>query len=585
MLITSASKRTNLGLLANTQYDLPAGLVVFLVALPLCLGIALASKAPLSSGIIAGIVGGIVIPLFSRSALSVSGPAAGLTAVVVLGIDRLAEMAKASPALIGHPEWAGNEELLAKAAADGEFLKYAFGGFLVATVLAGLMQIGLGAARAGGLGELVPSSVIKGMLAAIGIILILKQIPHAVGYDAANFASVAFDANEAENTFTLFWHALFRLQWGAVIISAVSLVILFGWERTPLKNVTFLPSALVVVVLGVVLNQSFRQFAPDLYLDTTHLVDLGLSEGGTFFGSLPTPEWSFIGRSYIFELAVTIALVASIETLLCVEAVDRLDPFRRRTPTSRELVAQGIGNTVSGLIGGLPVTSVIVRSSANVSSGGRTRMAAIYHGVFLLLAMVFLTQLLTLIPLACLAAILLQVGYKLARPRLLRTMFRYGPDQFVPFMVTIVAIILTDLLKGVVIGLIIGIIYVLRHKTNAAFSVARRPGRVAIKFNKDVSFIHKPALVTVLRDIPDNTEVIIDGTPAEFIDFDIKEAIQQFEAGAPFRGIQPDIRGIRFRAEADGTPRKRERRPINPVLDHDGSPSELLDLKDSDRAA
>ena len=541
--------RANLSLFANTRYDLPAGLVVFLVALPLCLGIALASGAPLLSGIIAGIVGGLIIPLFSKSALSVSGPAAGLTAIVLMGIDRLGS----------------------------------FEAFMAATALAGLMQIGLGAARAGGLGELVPSSVIKGMLAAIGLILILKQVPHAIGYDVENF-TLAFEGAPGENTFTLLFHSLAEIEWGAFIISAISLVILFGWSKTPFKNFTFLPPALVVVILGVLINMAYKTFAPEMFLEPSHLVKLpdGLNGLGSFFDALRFPELAAFGRSEVFTMAVTIALVASIETLLCIEAVDRLDPFRRRTPTSRELVAQGVGNTVSGLIGGLPVTSVIVRSTANVSSGGRTRMSAIYHGFMLLLAVSYLAQTLNMIPLACLAAILLQVGYKLARPQLFRVMWRYGADQFVPFTVTVVAILVTDLLQGVIIGLIVGIIYVLRHKTNAAFSVARDDDRVAVKFNKDVSFIHKPALVAMLRDLPDNTHVTIDGTLSEFIDFDIKESIQQFLAGAQQRGIDVEVRGIRFRAEADGTPMPKEVRKVRTILHHDESPSELLRVPTGD---
>ena len=459
---------------------------------------------------------------------------------------------------------------------------------MAATVLGGLMQIGLGAARAGGLGELVPSSVIKGMLAAIGLILILKQIPHATGYDVENF-SLAFNAKTGENTFTLLAHSFTQIEWGAAIISAISLAILFGWGRTPLSKISFFPPALLVVILGVLINFAFKQMAPDLYLGSSHLVSLPEIDGlSGFFGELRFPDWSTLGRSEVYTMGVTIALVASIESLLCVEAVDRLDPFRRRTPTSRELMAQGLGNTVSGFIGGLPVTSVIVRSSANVSSGGRTRMSAIYHGIMLLLAVSFLSRTLNLIPLACLAAILLQVGYKLARPKLFRVMYKYGQDQFVPFTVTVAAILLTDLLQGVIIGLIVGIIYVLRHKTNAAFSLARKDGQLAVKFNKDVSFIHKPALVSMLREIPDNTHVIIDGTASEFIDFDIKESLQQFLAGAPQRGIDAEIRGIKFRAEADGTPMEKQIRRVKAIVHHDETPSEMLNTRKTgadDRAA
>lgn len=498
--------------LKTARYDLPAGLVVFLVALPLCLGIALASGAPLMSGIVAGIVGGLVVPLISRSPLSVSGPAAGLTAIVLAGIAELG----------------------------------GFEAFLTAVVLGGLLQLGLGLLRAGGLGALVPSSVIKGMLAAIGLILILKQLPHAVGYDVESFGSDAFLAPTGENTFSLITHAIGAMELGAVIVSVVSLAILIAWPYTPMSKIRWMPGALVVVIAGAALNQAFGAFAPTLQLEASHLVALPTFDGPVgLWNALPSPDLSALSNPQTWSVAVTIALVASIETLLCVEAVDGMDPYRRPTPTSRELVAQGIANTVSGFIGGLPITSVIVRSTANLSAGGRTRMSAVFHGVFLLGSVVFLAPYITLVPLACLAALLLVVGYKLVRPPLVKAIYRQGVEQFAPFAITIVAILFTDLLRGVLVGLVVGLVFVLRNKTHRAFTVEEAPdGVVVIHFNKDISFIHEPALVRLLRELADGSRVRIDATQAEFIDFDIKEKVQDFVESAPARQLEVELVGI-----------------------------------------
>lgn len=516
--------------LKTARSDLPAGLVVFLVALPLCLGIALASGAPLMSGIVAGITGGLVVPIVSRSPLSVSGPAAGLTAIVLAGVNELG----------------------------------GFEAFLTAVVLGGVLQIGLGVLRAGGIGALVPSSVIKGMLAAIGLILILKQLPHAVGYDVEAFGADAFLAPTGENTFSLITHALGAMEMGAVIIAFISLAILIVWPRTPLAKIRIMPAALVVVLTGAGLNQAFSVYAPEWQLGASHLVSLPEFEGAVgLWSTLPSPDWSGLLNPATWSVALTIALVASVETLLCIEAVDGMDPYRRPTPTSRELLAQGIANTVSGLIGGLPVTSVIVRSTANLAAGGKTRMSAVFHGIFLLGAVVFLAHYLKLIPLASLAAILLVVGYKLVRPDLVRSIFRQGYEQSLPFAATVIAILLTDLLRGVLFGLVLGLVFVLRNKTHQAFTVEEgKDGLVLIRFNKDISFIHEPALVRLLRELADGTHVRIDATAAGFIDFDIKEKVQDFVDSADARDLTVELVGIHLDHHTGGKDKRRRVEPI-----------------------
>lgn len=398
--------------LRDLRSDLPAGLVVFLVALPLCLGIALASGAPLFAGLIAGMVGGLVIPLVSRSALSVSGPAAGLAAVVLAGIRDV-----------------GMEGLAA------------------AVLVAGIFQVLLGVARAGVLIQFMPASVIKGMLTAIGILLILKQIPHAIGFDVEKFGAEAFDVGDGENTFTVFMEALLDFRGGALLISAVAIPTLVLWDRT---RITFLPAALVVVVVGTLLNLSYGSWMPSLSLAQSHLVTL---PGGSLVEQVHSPPVRALLSAGVWKLAVTLAIVASLESMLSIEAIDKLDPLKRKTPMNRELIAQGVGNTVSGVLGGLPVTSVIVRSSANVNAGARSQLSAFTHGAFMLLAVVFARDLLQHIPLAALASILVVTGYKLAKPALFREMYRQGMPVFVPFMVTITGIIFTDLLRGIVIGM------------------------------------------------------------------------------------------------------------------------------------
>lgn len=504
----------NLSPLANFKYDLPAGLVVFLVALPLCLGVALASNAPPFAGLIAGIVGGLVIPIISRSPLSVSGPAAGLTAIIVVGIEKVGS----------------------------------FESLLLAVVLGGILQILLGTLRLGTAAYLIPSSVIKGMLVSIGLILILKQFPHAIGYDLEHEGAEEFVVtdDEHENTFTMIAHAFGRLQRGALLISAVSFAIMITWEKVEkLRKITWLPSALVVVVVGTLMSFGFRKAGLSFALEQSHLVTLPKYEGALgALSQLRAPAFASITNTNVHIVALTIGIVASLETLLSIEAVDKLDPYKRGTPLDRELIAQGLGNAASGLLGGLPVTSVIVRSSANVGAGGRTKAATMFHGLFLLIAVLFLAPLLNQIPIACLATILLMTGYKLAKPELFKKMYKLGWDQFIPFAFTIAAVLFTDLLRGILAGIVVGVGFVLRSHMRAAFTITREGKKRVIMFNKDVSFLNKATLIGVLKRVPDGASIVIDGTRAGFIDHDIVEVIEDFQLAGAIRGINVEVRDI-----------------------------------------
>ncbi|XYH95678.1 SulP family inorganic anion transporter [Sorangium sp. So ce1128] len=491
---------------ANLKYDIPAGLVVFLVALPLCLGIALASGAPLLSGIVAGIAGGLIIPLVSRAQLSVSGPAAGLAAIVLAGITSL----------------------------------QSFQVFTMAVVIGGVLQLALGLLKAGAISHFFPSSVIKGMLAAIGVLLILKQLPHAVGFDKDNFASESFKA-DGGNTFTMLGQATQAIEWGAFLISAVCLAILVGWEKSRLAKISWLPAPLVAVLVATLGNELFRAAVPSLALEQKHLVSLPT---GDLFSALQLPAWSAILRPEVWVLGVTLAIVASLETLLNLEAVDRIDPWQRKSPPNRELVAQGIANIASGLAGGLPVTSVIVRSSANTNAGARTRVSAFTHGALLLLAVVFAAGLLSRIPLACLATILLVTGYKLAKPKIFAEMHKLGWSHFIPFVVTIVAIVLTDLLKGIAIGLAVGVLFVLRTQMNRVFDVIHEGARVTIRFNKAAYFFTQGKLVTLFERLPNDTHVVVDAQGASYVDHDVAELIRRFQQSAPRRNIRVEVLGL-----------------------------------------
>lgn len=495
----------------NAGSDIPASIVVFLVALPLCLGIALASNAPLFSGIIAGIVGGIVVGLLSGSQLSVSGPAAGLTAIVIVSLSTLS-----------------------------------FEAFLLATVLCGLLQIAFGFLKAGVVGDYVPNCVIKGMLAAIGVILILKQFPHLVGYDANPLGDESFMQVNDENTFSGIINSFKYITPVAVLIGLTGLFFQIYWERFAAKRkgfVKLVPAPLVVVLLGIGINELFKANGAAYAIDPQHMVSLPIaSSGREFFSFFTFPDFSAISNKDVYITAITLALVASLETLLSIEAIDDLDPYQRVTDKDRELKAQGIGNMLSGLIGGLPLTSVIVRSSANVNAGAKSKMSAIYHGVLLLLCVATIPALLNLIPKSALAAVLIFTGYKLAKPALFKSFYQKGWDQFVPFVITIVAILMTDLLTGVLIGIGIGLFFVMRSNFKSAVFVVHDDNKYHFRLRKDVSFLNKPIIKNKLEKVPANASVFIDASRADFIDKDVVEVIEDFMLHAPLKNISVKLK-------------------------------------------
>lgn len=492
--------------------DLPASLVVFLVALPLCLGIALGSQAPLFSGLIAGIVGGIVIGLLSGSNLSVSGPAAGLTTLVAAAITRIPT----------------------------------FEAFLLAVVLCGCFQVLLGFLKAGIIGDYVPGSVIKGMLAAIGIILILKQLPHLVGYDKDFEGDETFLQPDTQNTFSALTHALNYFTPLTALIGILSLGVQFSWEKLTAGKkgwVKLIPAPLVVVMLAVGIHTLFIKLGSSLTIDAEHMVNIPIASSMTeFFSFFRFPDWNQLTDQRVWNAGVTIALVASLETLLSIEAVDELDPYKRVTPTNRELKAQGIGNILSGLLGGLPVTSVIVRSSANVNAGAKTKMSAVYHGLLLLISVAIFPGVLNHIPKSALAAILIYTGYKLAKPSLVRSVYRKGWDQFLPFIFTIVAILMTDLLTGVLIGIAIGLFFILRSNFRTALFVVNDQSNYLFRLRKDVSFLNKALIKKKLEEVPENAYVLIDAARADFIDKDIIEVIEDFMLHAPLKNITVELK-------------------------------------------
>lgn len=486
--------------LANLKYDVPSSIVVFLVAVPLCLGIALASGAPFFSGLIAGIIGGIIIGSLSNAQLSVSGPAAGLTAIVLAGITRLGT----------------------------------FETFLVAVFLAGAIQLGLGFLKAGSIASYFPSSVIKGMLTAIGVIIILKQIPHAVGYDAEAEGSMAFRQTDGNNTLTALLEPLQGIHAGVTIITLVSLAILLLWEKPFMKRFKLFPGALAAVVAGIFLNLCFHAFFPALALGKEQLVQVPIADSlKDFVGLFTLPDFSAIQDKQVIITAFTIAAVASIETLLCIEAVDKMDPWRRVTNQNRELKAQGVGNMISGLLGGLPITSVIVRSSANINSGARTKASAIMHGILLLICTAFIPGILNMIPLGALAAILLMTGYKLARISVFREMLSNGKYQFIPFVVTVVAVVFTDLLTGVGLGLATSVLAILYNNMTNSYYFHKENHHegeiIRIHLSEEVSFLNKASIKKTLDDLPHNSTVIIDAGNSHYIDFDVLELIKEFK--------------------------------------------------------
>ncbi len=497
--------------------DFTSSVVVFLVALPLCLGIALASGAPLFSGLIAGIVGGIIVGSLSGSSVSVSGPAAGLTTIVAAGILEIGS----------------------------------FESFLLSVAIAGLIQIGFGFIKAGTLGHFFPSSVIKGMLAAIGLILILKQIPHAFGYDADFEGDESFFQADGQNTFTEILTSMDFLSPGAVIVSAVSLLLLIIWNKNYFKRFRFfrlLPAPLVVVIFGILLSKIFTLFFPNLVIDANHFVSVpALLDLSDTRSSFSFPDVTQLANSKIYVVALTIAIVASIETLLSIEASDKLDPAHRITPLNQELKAQGVGNLVSGLLGGLPITSVIVRSSANITAGARSKASTISHGAILLIALLAIPGVLNLIPLSCLAAILLLLGYKLTLPALYKEMYEKGASQFLPFIVTIIAILFTNLLQGVFLGIVVALFFILKTNFHRAIISVNTNDNYLIKFSKDISFIHKAEIRNIFLKVPNDTQLMIDGTKAQFIDEDIIETIEDFIDMAQTKNIDVEIKGIKIK--------------------------------------
>jgi MFS superfamily sulfate permease-like transporter len=499
-------EKTKPSLFGNLKFDAPAGLVVYLVALPLCLGVALASTGRpdlLFSGIIAGIIGGIVVGGFSGSPLGVSGPAAGLVVIVLTAIQTL-----------------GSFEAL-----------------LLATVLAGALQLLAGFLKAGVIGYYFPSSVIKGMLAAIGITLILKEIPHAVGYDKDFMGDEGLIQTDGHNTFTEIYYALKFNSPGAIIICAVSIALLLLFDRPFMKKVglfKFLPGALFVVLSGILINYLFSVFAPQLMMTDEHVVQLPVAQSfNDFIGFFRLPDFSAFSNPKVYVVAVTIAIVASLETLLCVEATDKLDPYKRTTPTNQELKAQGIGNMVSGLIGGLPITQVIVRSSANIGAGGRTKLSAIIHGLILLLSAILIPAFLNLIPLACLAGILLMVGYKLSKVSLYKDMYKLGWEQFLPFIITIIAILASDLLKGIGVGIVFSIYFILRKNYRNSYQYKTEKSNstevVTLTLSEEVTFLNKVSIQETLVNLQEGSKIIIDGSKSKNIDYDVLEIIQDFK--------------------------------------------------------
>lgn len=498
----------------DIRQDLPASIVVFFVAVPLCLGIALASGAPLFTGIIAGIVGGIVVGVASGSPLGVSGPAAGLAVIVLTSIETLGG---------------------------------SFEAFLAALVLAGIIQLILGYAKAGFIAYFFPSSVIKGMLTGIGLLIVLKQIPHALGWDKDVEGDLALLQPDGENTFSEIFNAFQYFTPGAVLIAVASLAVLILWDTVLTKKhkiFQLLQGPIVVVVLGIILNILYQKGIIGLNLNADQLVRIPVPENiNGFFNQFAFPDFSALSNIEVYKIAIVMAIVASLETLLCVEATDKLDPLKRITPTNRELKAQGLGNVVSGLIGGLPVTQVIVRSSANISFGGKTKMSAILHGVFLLISAITMASILNMIPLASLAAILLMVGYKLAKPSLFKSMYKLGSEQFIPFTATVVGILATDLLKGITIGILFGIFYTLRHSYRNSYHLkdvtSSQDGQKVhhLILAEEVSFFNKPSVMKMLDDIPSDSKVIIDCSKSKSISHDVLELIKDYESNAKTKNI------------------------------------------------
>jgi MFS superfamily sulfate permease-like transporter len=494
------------------KQDFRSGITVFFVALPLCLAISLASNAPIYSGLIAGIIGGILVTLISGSHISVSGPAAGLTAICAAAITEL-----------------GGLEL-----------------FFLAVAMAGLIQVLLGVFRLGGFTHFIPSAVIKGMLAAIGVMLILKQIPFLIGYDRPDFLTrdlfnvFSFD-HGFENVRNIYHHS----SGGTIVLSLLCLLLLIVWKRTLAKKVSFLPTSFIVVLFGVVVAWLFARFYPQLSLLPEQFVKVP----GNIFSEIDLPDPAKVfSNSSIWKNAIVICLVASLETLLSVEAVDKLDPYNRITPQNRELVAQGAGNLCSGLLAGIPITAVIVRSSANAEAGARTKLSSLIHGILLLVLVYFAAEYLNLIPYCVLAVILIRTGYNLAKPAMIRSVYKLGREQFLPFIVTLIAILFSDLLIGVAIGVAYSGYYIFKNTYRAGFSLNKElvDGRAGyhLQLAMNVSFINKKKLKDELEKIPEKAMVNVDGSKSIYIDHDVLEVINEFRAKARHKEIELKLTNI-----------------------------------------
>ncbi|CDZ81661.1 Bicarbonate transporter BicA [Candidatus Rubidus massiliensis] len=505
--------------LKTVPFDLVSGIVVFLVALPLCLGVALASNAPLFSGLLAGIIGGIVVGCLSGSNTSVSGPAAGLTAIVAVEIGDLGS----------------------------------FEAFLAAVVLAGIIQIILSIAKLGNIASFFPSSVIKGLLSAIGIILILKQIPHLLGHDSDPIGNKSFYQLDNNNTFTELFETWFHIHPGAALVGIISLILFVLWEKTFLKK-TYIPAPLAVVIIGVLLSFYLKTLGGNWEIGNDHLVQVPVaSTVREFFSFFIFPDWTTLMESTVYFSALTIAVVASLETLLNIEAVDKIDPQQRYTPPNRELLAQGVGNLFSGLVGGLPITSVIVRSSVNINSGAKTKLSAIWHGILLFLSILLVPTWLNQIPLSTLAAILFVTGLKLASPQLMKQMWQEGKNQFIPYIITVIAIVLSDILMGVLIGLASSIYFILQ--SNARSPIKKTMEKHAtgyevlhIELPNQVSFFNRASLDNTLQKVPNGGHVLIDANNTDYIDPDILDLITDYEKNvSKSRGIHLSLVGFKDR--------------------------------------
>ena len=507
----------------NTKHfrsDFLSGMVVFLVALPLCLGIAVASGASPFAGIITGIIGGIVVGYLSNSNVSVSGPAAGLIAIVLAAITTLG-----------------------------------FANFLLAVLLAGVIQLALGLAKAGTISSYFPSGVIEGMLTAIGIIIIKKELPHAIGYDKeheGDFFSYELTDVADKGFFGEIIHSFNFAHTGAIIVTVISIIILVAFNKVAfLKKIKVLPGALIVVIVGIIINEIFKATSPSLQIANEHLVQLPTaSSASEFFAQFTFPDFSGLTNPAVWITAVTIAAVASVETLLCLEAGDKMDPMKRFSSANTELKAQGIGNILAGLLGGLPMTSVIVRTTANVNAGAKTKLSAIVHGAFLLLAVILIPGLLNKMPMACLAAILIMIGLKLASPKVFIHMWKAGKYQFIPFIVTVIAVVATDLLKGVGIGLMVSVFFILKGNMKLAYFFKKEDHQegetIYIDLAQEVSFLNKAALKQTLAHLPKNSKVVIDAAGTVYIDYDVLQLIRDFlNYGSKDKNISVTLRNFK----------------------------------------